>query len=563
MTMGKSFIDLQDAITEPWHAPDLSYLESGHRPAPAFPLSVFGTFWAAYVERAAQGASAPQDYVATSLLAVASALLANVRWPHAGAAWTEAPVLWFCNVGSPGSGKSPAVDPLLDLLQHVEGLMAGGFEDDLRDYELEREVAEAALSAWKAKVKAAVSNGDDPPIAPSPPPRAPERPRVRVSDATVEKLASLAAALPRGLLLQRDEIAGWLGAFDKYGGGGSDRAFWLEAHGGRAFVVDRVKHKEPIHVPHLSIAVLGGIQPDRLPKIIGGAEDGFAARFLFAWPEAEPVFQLAREVRDESAAKASLARLIELAMNPDGDGLGPRMVRLDREADDLLERFAQEMTLQAHEAVGPMAHTFSKARGFVLRLSAVIEHLWWCGGDTGPAEPSSIGRPAVSAAVRLMREYFIPMAERVYGDASIPHGDRLAMTLARYLRRHCLRTFNARTLRREAYGLLGKPDDMAKACEVLEQAGLVRRPGRENGATGRRALDYQVNPVLHETPEPVADASAKTAKTAKTPSLLHFGGFGGFGSAVGHAAPADPAAAADLNPAAVTECLTGVKEVSS
>jgi hypothetical protein len=48
---------------------------------------------------------------------------------------------------------------------------------------------------------------------------------VCVSDATVEKLASLAAALPRGLLLQRDEIAGWLGAFDKYGGGGSDRAF--------------------------------------------------------------------------------------------------------------------------------------------------------------------------------------------------------------------------------------------------------------------------------------------------------------------------------------------------
>ncbi len=62
-------------------------------------------------------------------------------------------------------------------------------------------------------------------MAPPPPPRAPERPRVCVSDATVEKLASLAAALPRGLLLQRDEIAGWLGAFDKYGGGGSDRAF--------------------------------------------------------------------------------------------------------------------------------------------------------------------------------------------------------------------------------------------------------------------------------------------------------------------------------------------------
>jgi hypothetical protein len=278
------------------------------------------------------------------------------------------------------------VDPLLDLLQHVEGLLAAGFDDRLREYELEREVAGAAVSDWKARVRAAVSSGDDPPIAPPPPPHAPERPRVRVSDATVEKLASLAAALPRGLLLHRDEIAGWLGAFDKYGGGGSDRAFWLEAHGGRPFLVDRVKHKEPVRVPHLSIAVLGGIQPDKLPKIIGGAEDGFAARFLFAWPEVEPQFRLAREMRDESAAKAALARLIELAMDLEGDGLGPRSVRLSPEADNLLEQFGQEMVLQAHEAVGPMAHTFSKARGFVLRLSTIIEYLWWCGGR--PALPS-------------------------------------------------------------------------------------------------------------------------------------------------------------------------------
>jgi hypothetical protein len=572
MSKHTSFVELQDAVSDPWYAPDPSYLGSGRRAAPPFPLSSLGTFWAAFVERAAQGASAPPDYVATSLLAVVSALLANVRWPHAGSAWKEAPVLWFCNVGSPGSGKSPAVDPLLDLLQHVEGVMAADLDDHLRDYELEREVAEAALSDWKARVKAAVSSGDDPPIAPPPPPCAPERPRVRVSDATVEKLASLAAALPRGLLLHRDEIAGWLGAFDKYGGGGSDRAFWLEAYGGRAFVVDRVKHKEPIHVAHLSIAVLGGIQPDKLPKIIGGAEDGFAARFLFAWPETEPGFQLAREVRDESTAKAALARLIELAMDPEGDASGPLSVRLAPEADNLLEQFGQEMAPQAHEAVGPMAHTYSKARGFVLRLSAIIEHLWWCGGETGPAEPQSIGGSAVTAAVRLMREYFIPMAERVYGDASIPKGERLAMTLARYLRRHRLRTFNARTLRREAGGLLRDADAMKQACEALEQAGLVRRhPGRDARANGRPSLDYQVHARVYEVPgpdvpQPVYSACAKSAKTAKTPSdPPHPGGFGTFdtfGTAGEHAAPADPEGVEGRNPALMIEGLTGIEEVS-
>jgi hypothetical protein len=71
-------------------------------------------------------------------------------------------------------------------------------------------------------------------------------------------------------------------------------------------------------------------------------------------------------------------------MDPEGDELGPRSVRLTPEAGNLLEQFAQEMALQAHEAVGPIAHTFSKARGFVLRLSTIIEHLWWCGGGDRP-----------------------------------------------------------------------------------------------------------------------------------------------------------------------------------
>ena len=75
---------------------------------------------------------------------------------------------------------------------------------------------------------------------------------------------------------------------------------------------------------------------------------------------------------------------------------------------------------------------------------------------------------------------------------------------------------------------------MAKACKMLEHAGLVRRPGREDRATSRRALDYQVNPRLHEAPGPVEDAAAP---------------------------PANPAAAEVRNPAMVIEGLTGIEEV--
>lgn len=77
-----------------------------------------------------------------------------------------------------------------------------------------------------------------------PPPEKPEPPqavRYVVSDTTVEALAPLLQENPRGLLLARDELAGWIGSFDRYSGGkgGADAAHWLSMHNGESILVDR------------------------------------------------------------------------------------------------------------------------------------------------------------------------------------------------------------------------------------------------------------------------------------------------------------------------------------
>ena len=64
----------------------------------------------------------------------------------------------------------------------------------------------------------------------------PEYPRIKVNDTTVERLAARLAARPKGLLLFRDELSGWLGNLDKYGSG--DRGFWIEAFNGGAYSSD-------------------------------------------------------------------------------------------------------------------------------------------------------------------------------------------------------------------------------------------------------------------------------------------------------------------------------------
>jgi hypothetical protein len=483
-----------------WPEPDLSLLGNGRRPAPAFPLSALGSRCAEWVECRAETASAPVDYVAATLLAASGALLANVRRPLAGADWSEPPLLWVGNVGSPSSSKSPAMDGVFRPLRRIEDCMAAEFQQELSLYEMERVAAEARHAAWEAEVRAATTgDGPSPPMPESAViPEEPERPRLQVADATVEKLGALSAALPRGLLLVRDELAGWFGAFDKYGGGGSGRAFAIEMYGGRSYTVDRMKSRKPLCIRHLSIGVIGGIQPDKLADVIDGPDDGLTSRFLWVFPDALPRFKLAREAADDSAAQDALERLSNLSMGSDAHGNPePVIVRLSRSAEDVLEQFGQTMATRSHEACGALASALGKARGHALRLAAILEFTWWAWECD--SEPTVISEQAVGAACRLLEEYFIPMAERVYGDAAIPVPERNARTLARYLKQGKLREFNARALQRVIGGPLRDADAVKAACAALIEAGLIREQFSRSGATpGKKAHNYEVNPAVYQ-----------------------------------------------------------------
>src|SRR3954454_12308989 len=114
--------------------------------------------------------------------------------------------------------------------------MALGFGSERLGYKTAKETAKAKREQWEAEVKAAVKSGEAaPPMPPeAEPPEAPVRPRIRIADVTTEALGGLAAALPRGLLLVRDELSGWLGGFDKYGGGGGGRGVSLPVGWGGA-----------------------------------------------------------------------------------------------------------------------------------------------------------------------------------------------------------------------------------------------------------------------------------------------------------------------------------------
>src|SRR5438477_1776134 len=285
-----------DSLSElDWPEPDMSILRPERPRAPRLPIEALGPAWAEWIRDAAEAAACPPDYVAAPLLAAASALIGNARWAQATPGWAEPPHLWLGVVGESGSGKSPGTDCLMrDVLPEIERRMGTDFVDRLWSWRADIEIGRLARERWLKQLRQAAGRGASsclPPLA-LPPPE-PQVPRLRQHDVTIEKVAALLAhAAPKGLLIVRDELAGWINGMNAYHTGG--RAFGIEAYGGRPFRVERKTNPNPIVIPHLAVAVYGGTQPDRLARMLRDADDGLLARLLWVWPE--PIsFRLGRQ----------------------------------------------------------------------------------------------------------------------------------------------------------------------------------------------------------------------------------------------------------------------------
>lgn len=493
-----SLIVQSNPLQDIWPAPDLSVLNEGRRRPPALPLEAFPR-WSDWIASCAKQSSAPVDFVALGTLMALSALMANARWVLPWEGWAEPAVLWGACIGNPSSGKTPALRPVLGILDKLEGELAVSFEDERRHYEADKAAAKVLRDKWESEVEEAVSKGYATPLPPAGVDvEEPECPRIKVNDTTIEKLAARLAARPKGLLLFRDELSGWIGNLDKFGAG--DRGFWIEAFNGGSYAIDRVKHgNKPVRVPRLSVAILGGIQPDRLQSaLMRGDDDGLASRFLMVWPEVGLPVRPTGSV-DLAWAENAIRRLNDLQMALDENGNPtPSFIPMTDKAADLLDEWRVAAALKERSASGLLVSHIGKVPGITARLSLILQYMRWA-VEGGP-EPERIDETSVGCAAHLMGEYFIPMAERAYGDAALPEVQRHAATLAKAIRERRVREFNARTLRRE-WGLPGLRDARAvsEAIRELEDANIVRHnPTRAGSLSGRQTEDYLVNPTFLE-----------------------------------------------------------------
>jgi hypothetical protein len=486
---------------EPWPDPDMSVVQLHRRPAPPLPLDVFG-LWGDWIVETAEAAACPTDYVAMPLLSAAAVLIGHSRWAMATRGWREPPHLWLGVVGDVGDGKSPGMDCLMrDVLPVVEEKMVADFPDRLREWRALAEQQLAKEEIWKKEVRAAQKAGKASPEAPrNEVPLEPRPPSLRQFDVTHEKVGELLAlAAPKGLLLVRDEFTGWIDSMNAYNEAG--RAFYIEAYGGRPYRVERKKFAMPLVIPRLAVGAYGGTQPDKIAKLLREADDGLLGRILWAWPEAVD-FELREATPRAEWAIGALDRLRELDLRRDEHGSHPIVISLTTEARPLMAQFGREMQAKQKLAGGMLRSAYGKARGQALRLSLVLEYLWWCAKDGIAPPPADISIRAFAAATMAMEEYFMPMAERVYGDSVVGRQDRNAATLAGWIMRDKPAEVHVRhVLRKVRLPGLNTAALIQKAAGVLVESGWLREPPPKKGfVPGGSRNAYPINPKIYKQP---------------------------------------------------------------
>lgn len=507
------------------------------RPAvPELPLELLPAPLSPWIADAAELMAIPPEMIAIPALVALSMLVARIATicPNGTDDWIVVPNLWGGVVARPGTLKSPTqkqalsfLDPLIERAhdEYAAGRADATADRQILDEEIkdakrrlrrllkdesERSAEDRARLVDEKTATADLLDGVDlDGIADFDGPetidglrqelsrleedRGEEQTERRyvVNDATVEKLGELLISNPQGLLLTRDELAGFLAALQKQGRDG-DREFYLEAWSGdSSFNVDRIK-RGSMHIKTLRLAIVGTIQPSKLEHHLGDAlshgrgDDGMLRRFqLLVWPDSLPPYTQARR-RADHGVKQRVLRIAEALdrMAVQGGDIVQLCFRDD--AQQLQDQWRSELEARLRDGslddFPAFASYVSKHRSLMPSLALIFHviEVVDTGATLGPVPLDCVRRAA--AFVDLLEAH----ARKIYADELEPHG-RSAVALASRIEAGDIPDgMSVRDIERARWAALGTRAAVDYAVQELEQRGWCRTEETESGPTGGR-----------------------------------------------------------------------------
>jgi len=519
-----SFGNFGDEFSPQWKTPE--EISAELLPVPALTPALIPAGLRPWIVDVAERQQCPLDFPTAAALVAASSLVGRtlaIR-PKREDDWEVIPNLWGAVVARSGTLKTPALNEGMAPINQLRSKAEKRFKDDLANRKFISTVNEARKDDLAKKIRAALKEGKDPEIL-----KAayddiledkPIEKRYVTNDTTVEKLGELLNENPRGLLVYRDELTGFLSSLERQGRE-NDRAFYLEAWNGNGkFDYDRIT-RGTVHIEATTVSLLGGIQPAPLEAYLretfaDGRDDGLIQRFqLVVYPDMPAHWVNVDRQPDTQARKTAIAifatldALIPLTVGAVIEEEHLPYVRFTAEGQELFDawRARLEEKLRSTDEHPVMVAHLAKYRSLMPSLALLFELIGgfdsFDGGGSGLISEKWLdatdGR-IVSKDSALMAvawcEFLEQHARRIY-QGVVHKLQNLVASLAGKIRAGKLpNPFTARAVYLHEWSGLTGPEMVVRVLEVLEDANWVRAVEAKSPAGGRPTVVYHINPAV-------------------------------------------------------------------
>ncbi|POZ53373.1 YfjI family protein [Methylovulum psychrotolerans] len=494
-----------------WEAP--TPISITLKPVQAFDGTMLPDAFAVWVQDIARRQASPVDYGAIGAMVALSSVIGKkgAVQPNKCSDWIVVPNLWGLAIGRASAKKSPALSEVLKPLDRLEidGKQQFDAEKSRNDAELMtakiiRDIAEKdAIDLLKKKDNKAENravaeillreSADSMANI-----QAPTRRRFKVNDVTIEKLGELLNENPNGLLLYRDEIAGFLKTIDREDRA-NDRAFYLECFDGKGrYTFDRIG-RGTIDIESTCVALLGGIQPTRLQGYLhhamngGSGDDGFIQRFqLMVYPDLTKDHPI-DTYPDTQAKNAAYAVFDRLAVW-EGFGDNPARFAPDAQAvfdDWYLDLFDRQRADDIHPAIESHLGKFNS----LVPSLAVIIHL-----ADDSTHNDRISLKSLLKAIAFSG-YLESHAMRIYGSAIDPIEAHASTILKKIQSGHLQDKFTPREIKQGGWTGLDTMDTINDALAVLVELGYLRPFITKKPSGGRTSKKFLIHPEIAKAPK--------------------------------------------------------------
>ena len=498
----------------------LRKLEPAEVEAPSLPPEMLPGVMREWVADVAERMQVPLEMVAVPALGALSSIVGRRIGIHPNAQndWLVIPNLWGMVVARPGRMKSPAMAEALSPLHALEDEARKRAELErqseleelsLKESEIQQQLKEnvdlgesEAIEAKLQRVRRELKEKEREAI---------QAPRYVVNDATVEKLAELLRDNPAGLLLARDELAGWLQGLTRSDRKG-DREFYLESWDGKSpWRVDRIG-RGSTYVRAMCLALIGGIQPEKLSAVLmealdhGRSADGLIQRFqLLVWPQNRSDWRLVDRQPNNEARRQVFEVFRILSELPLADDQETPALRFTEEAQTAFNSWREELEQRLLSRELELSPAFeshlSKYRSLVPSL-ALLFHLVTCDLST---EIPPVSLNAVQLAIGWCK--FLELHARKLYFPELKRDLVAAHALAQKIQAGVIATG---TTIRDVYTMgwsgLGRSQTVVDGMKILEEYGWVKieSPNR----VGRPGKTIVLNPKLEASSSCVGDLLA-------------------------------------------------------